>query len=212
MRRNYRTPSFVNIRFIYMKISDNIAELAAVWTDISRSAARSYSPTRRPLRHAEGIRHLPSLKCPPSPAPVKCPFPVICPSSYKLPIYTGRANKNRTPKRRPALIFRFTCKWKLNGLLHVKEQSILSVWGNFNRVYFSPGDAPRAITLNVVWMEREFDAYKLSRCMCSSNYNRFWDRARYWSKIVIFSYPLAFDAPVRGGSRRNSPPHSVRKN
>ena len=26
------------------------------------------------------------------------------------------------------------------------------------------GDAPEAITLNVVWMEREFDAYKLSRC------------------------------------------------
>ena len=26
-------------------------------------------------------------------------------------------------------------------------------------------------------------------------YNRFSDRARYWSKIVIFSYPLAFDAP-----------------
>ena len=59
----------------------------------------------------------------------------------------------------------------------------------------APGDAPGAITLNVVWMEREFDAYKLSRCMCPSNYNRFSDRARYWSKIVIFSYPLAFDAP-----------------
>ena len=34
--------------------------------------------------------------------------------------------------------------------------------------------------------------------MCSSNYNRFSDRARYWSKIVILSYPLAFDAPVKG--------------
>jgi len=64
-----------------------------------------------------------------------------------------------------------------------------------------PGDAPEEITLNVVWMEREFDAYKLSRCMCPSNYNRFWDRARYWSKCrnCYFSYPLAFDAPVRGG-------------
>jgi len=39
--------------------------------------------------------------------------------------------------------------------------------------FVSPGDAPEAITLNVVWMEREFDAYKLSRCMCPSNYNRF---------------------------------------
>ena len=62
----------------------------------------------------------------------------------------------------------------------------------------SPGDAPGAITLNVVWMEREFDAYKLSRCMYLSNYNRFWDRARYWSKI------LAFDAPVRGGGSRQN--------
>ena len=46
-------------------------------------------------------------------------------------------------------------------------------------ILVSPGDAPGAITLNVVWMEREFDAYKLSRCMCPSNYSRFLDRARY---------------------------------
>jgi len=38
-------------------------------------------------------------------------------------------------------------------------------------IFVSPGDAFGAITLNVVRMEREFDAYKLSRCMCSSNYN-----------------------------------------
>ena len=45
----------------------------------------------------------------------------------------------------------------------------------FYHIFVSPGDAPGAITLNVVWMEREFDAlsYKLSRCMCPSNYNRF---------------------------------------
>jgi len=73
----------------------------------------------------------------------------------------------------------------------------------FYHIFVSPGDAPGAITLNVVWMERDFDAYKLSR----------WDRARYWSKIVIFSYPLAFDAPVtNGGSRRNSAtPFSMEK-
>jgi len=68
----------------------------------------------------------------------------------------------------------------------------------FYHIFVSPGDVPGAITLNVVWMEREFDAYKLFRCMCPSNYNRFWDRARYLSKIVILSYPLAFDALVRG--------------
>ena len=43
----------------------------------------------------------------------------------------------------------------------------------FYHVFVSPGDDPGAITLNVVWMESEFDAYKLSRRMCPSNYNRF---------------------------------------
>ena len=38
---------------------------------------------------------------------------------------------------------------------------------------FVPGDAPGAIMLNVVWMEREFDAYKLSRSMYPSNFNSF---------------------------------------
>jgi len=51
--------------------------------------------------------------------------------------------------------------------------SIVSVlYAIFYHILISPGDAPGA-TLNVVCMEREFDAYKLSRCMCSSNYNRF---------------------------------------
>jgi len=63
-------------------------------------------------------------------------------------------------------------------------------------IFVSPGDAPGAITLNVVWMESEFDAYKLSRCICPSNYNRFWDRARYWSKIVIFIPPLHSTPPL----------------
>ena len=43
----------------------------------------------------------------------------------------------------------------------------------FYHIFVSPGDAPGAITLNVVWMEREFDAYKLSRSMYPSKYNRF---------------------------------------
>jgi len=29
----------------------------------------------------------------------------------------------------------------------------------FYHIFVSPGDAPGAMTLNVVWMEREFDAY-----------------------------------------------------
>jgi len=43
----------------------------------------------------------------------------------------------------------------------------------FYHIFVSPGDAPGAITLNVVWMESEFDAYKLYRCMSPSKYNRF---------------------------------------
>ena len=35
------------------------------------------------------------------------------------------------------------------------------------------GDAPVAITLNVVWMEIDFDAYKLSRSMYPSIFNSF---------------------------------------
>jgi len=30
---------------------------------------------------------------------------------------------------------------------------------------------------------------QISRCMCPSSYNSFWDRARCWSKIVIFFIP-----------------------
>ena len=40
---------------------------------------------------------------------------------------------------------------------------------------------------------------KLSRCMCPSNYNRFWDRARYCSKIVNFFIPLLHSTPPLRG-------------
>jgi len=46
----------------------------------------------------------------------------------------------------------------------------------FYHIFVSPGDAPGAITLNVVWMEREFDAYKLSRIMYSSIFNSYSNR------------------------------------
>jgi len=65
----------------------------------------------------------------------------------------------------------------------------------FYHILVSRGDAPGAITLNVIWMEREFDAYKLSCCMCPSNYNRFWDTPRYWSKIVNFFIPPCIRRP-----------------
>ena len=51
----------------------------------------------------------------------------------------------------------------------------------------------QSCTLNVVWMEREFDAYKLPRCMCPSN--RFWDTARYSWKNRKFFIPPCIRCP-----------------
>ena len=44
------------------------------------------------------------------------------------------------------------------------------------------------------------------------NSHQFPDKARYWWKIVIFSYPLAFGAPVRGVPVGILPSCLVRKN
>ena len=69
----------------------------------------------------------------------------------------------------------------------------------FYHIFVSPGDAPVAITINVVWMEREFDAYKLFSCMCPSTYNSLWDRARYlWIKSSFYHTPL-HSTPLLGG-------------
>jgi len=48
-------------------------------------------------------------------------------------------------------------------------------------------------------MERESDAYKLSRCMCRSNYYRFWDTARYLWKNRHFMIPPVHSTPPLGG-------------
>ena len=69
----------------------------------------------------------------------------------------------------------------------------------FYHIFVFPGDAPGAITLNVVWMERERDAYKLSRFMCPSNYNRFWDRVRYLWKNRHYIIPFLHSTPPLGG-------------
>ena len=66
----------------------------------------------------------------------------------------------------------------------------------FYPILVSPGDAPGAITLNVVWMEREFDAYKFSRFMCQSNYNvSEIERDIGQKSSTFFHTPFAFDAP-----------------
>ena len=64
--------------------------------------------------------------------------------------------------------------------------------------FVSHGNAPGAITINITWIEREFDAYKLPRCMCPSNYNRFWVRARYLWKISSFYHTPLHSTPPLG--------------
>jgi len=82
----------------------------------------------------------------------------------------------------------------------------------FYHIFVSPGYAPEAITLNVVWMDREFDVYKLSRSMYPSTYNHLWDRARYLWKNPHFIISLAFHAPIRGVPVGMSAPPLVWKN
>jgi len=59
----------------------------------------------------------------------------------------------------------------------------------FCRIFVFPGDAPGAIMLNVVWMEREFDAYKLSRSMYLSIFNSFPDIRTASAKNRRFHVP-----------------------
>jgi len=60
----------------------------------------------------------------------------------------------------------------------------------FYHIFVSPGDPPGAIILNVVWMEREFDAYKLSRSMYPSMFNSFPMQLfePQVQKIAVFTY------------------------
>ena len=80
----------------------------------------------------------------------------------------------------------------------------------FYYIFVSPGDAPGAITLNVAWMGREFDAYNLSRSMYPCIFNSFpvirtsnnWETVDFEpqvQKIAIFTYRSPhFCFPWRG--------------
>jgi len=61
----------------------------------------------------------------------------------------------------------------------------------FTTFLVSPGNVPGAVTLNVVWMEREFDAYKLSRSMYPSIFNSFPDIRTESAKKSPFSRTAA---------------------
>jgi len=95
--------------------------------------------------------------------------------------------------------------WKVNSMLAKLLQHVpiyLQQFPNYmmfksmrnskNRYFYhilvSPGDAPGAITLNVVWMKREFDAYKSSRSMYPSILNSFPVIRTAVQKVAVFTY------------------------
>ena len=59
----------------------------------------------------------------------------------------------------------------------------------FYHIFVSLGDAPGVITLNVVWTEREFEAYKLSRSMYPCIFNSFPDIRTASAKKRHFHVP-----------------------
>jgi len=72
----------------------------------------------------------------------------------------------------------------------------------FYRIFVSPWNAPGAVTINVVWMERKFDAYKLSRSMYPSIFNSFpvirtasAKNRRFYIPQPTFLFPL--ETPLR---------------
>jgi len=72
----------------------------------------------------------------------------------------------------------------------------------FYHIFVSPGDAPETITLNVVWMESEFDAYKLSRSMYPSIFKSFPDIRTASAKNRRFHVPqltflFSLETPLR---------------
>jgi len=113
------------------------------------------------------------------------------PQVQKIAVFTYRSPHFSCPWRRPCDYHAICC---MNGKTiqclpnpsqHVpiyRQQfpsytMLKSMCKSKNRYFYhilvSPGDAPEAITLNVVRMEREFDAYKLSRSMYPSIFNNF---------------------------------------
>ena len=67
---------------------------------------------------------------------------------------------------------------------------------SLRHILASPRYALGTIAVNFTWMERGFNACQTYCRMCPSIFNRLRAIARYWSEIAIFSYPLAFSAPV----------------
>jgi len=124
----------------------------------------------------------------------------------KIAVFTYRSPHFWFPRRRPCDYDAICCmdgktiQCFPNSLQHVPDYlqyfpsytMLKSMHKSKNRYFYhifvSPGDAPGAITLNVVWMEREFDAYKLFRSMYPSIFNSFPVIRTASAKVAIFTY------------------------
>jgi len=81
----------------------------------------------------------------------------------------------------------------------------------FYHIFVSPGDAPGAptITLNVVWMEREFDAYKLSPASAHLPVTVSEIERDIGRKSSFFHTPLHSTLPLGGGGFPSEYRHAV---
>jgi len=70
----------------------------------------------------------------------------------------------------------------------------------FYHIFVFPGDARGAITLSIVWMKREFDAYKLSRSMYpSTTVSQLFElkcKKSPFSRIAAHIFVFTGDAPA----------------
>ena len=104
----------------------------------------------------------------------------------KIAIFTYSSRHFCFPWRRPATITQYVASMERQfNACQMARSMYLSTFNNFwlirclsqcvspkNRYFYHifvfPGDAPGAITLNIVWFKRECDAYKLSSSSCSA--------------------------------------------
>jgi len=138
----------------------------------------------------------------------------------KIAVFTYRSPHFCFPRRRPCDYHAICCidgktiQWFPNLSRHVPiylqqfpsytmlKSMLKSKNRYFYHIFVSPGDALGAITLNVVWMEREFDAYKLSRSVYPSIFTSFpvirtasAKNRRFHVPQPTFLFPLA--TPLR---------------
>ena len=79
------------------------------------------------------------------------------------------------------------------AIQHVHVQTF-AIFAPFLHILASLG----TIAVNVIRLERGFNACKTPRCIYPSIFNYFWDIASYWSNIATFSYPILCLAAPQG--------------